>query len=38
MYCCANGDLMNWTKPKAEAHQKQMETILKDSYNLGVSG
>lgn len=32
MYCCADGDLKNWTKPKAVEHQKKMMTILKDSY------
>ena len=32
MYCCANGDLKNWTKPKAVEHQKKMMKILEDSY------
>ncbi len=32
MYCCANGDLKNWTKPKAFEHQKKMMKILEDSY------
>lgn len=33
MYCCANGDLKNWTKPKAVKHQEKMMKILEDSYN-----
>ena len=32
MYCCANGDLKNWTKPKAFEHQIKMMKILEDSY------